>query len=422
MSMTDNLTGPEAIYRPHEYFGHIRETDPVYHNEKWGGYIVTRYDDVEHCLEDDENLSLRVQADRLRNAPQDIPETENMFPKWIIYLDPPEHTRLRQIMSDAFNPEMIRERRAKAETITEDLIDDSAFRLPVRIIGLPEEDLERVGEWSRNIGYTLFHYYGVEDRHQKTEQAVGDYVQGIVRERREEPREDLITYLLEAETDGETLTEDEVVATTVLLLFAGHETTKKLIGNGTLELVRHPEEMQLLREDPSIAPKAVEEIICYHGPSKVVTRRVIEDSELRDIRIEAGQRVLMSLAAANCDPRQFDDPETFDISWSTPSHLGFGHGIHSCIGVPLARLETRVAFPALVQAFPGMEMATEEFEWTHSPVVRGPGELRLNICPSECRLWSVGGAAAPLPGSPTRRGPNNARTKILYCDRLTIML
>ncbi|WP_276258921.1 cytochrome P450 [Haloglomus litoreum] len=400
MGVTDDLTNPEAIDRPYEYFGRIRETDPVYHNEKWGGYIVTRYDDVKHCLEDDEHLSLRVQADRLRDAPHDIPETENMFPKWIIYLDPPEHTRLRQIMSDAFNPEMIRAQRAEAETITEglieeikdddpdeiELIDDFAFRLPVRIIGrimgLPEEDLDRVGEWSKNIGYTLFHYYGVEDRHQKTEQAIrefADYVRGIVQERRAEPREDLITYLLEAETDGKTLTEDEVVAATVLLLFAGHETTTKLIANGTLELVRHPEQMRMLREDPSMAPKAVEEIIRYHGPSKVVTRGVVEDFELRGTRIEAGQRVLLSLAAANRDPRKFDDPETFDITRSTPSHLGFGHGIHSCIGAPLARLETRVAFPALVQAFPEMELATDEIEWTHSPLVRGPEELRLTL-------------------------------------------
>jgi cytochrome P450 len=400
MGVTDDLTTPEAIDRPYEFFGRLRETDPVYHNEKWGGYIVTRYDDVKRCLEDDEHLSLEVQADRLRDTPRDIPETENMFPKWIIYLDPPEHTRLRQIMSDAFNPQMIREQRAEAEAITADLIDgikaedpdeielveDFAYQLPVRIIGrimgLPEDDLDRVGEWSKDIALTLFHYYGVKDRHQKTERAVrefSDYVRDIVRERRAEPREDLITYLLEAETDGETLTEDEVVATAVLLLFAGHETTTKLIANGTLELVRHPEQMELLREDPSMAPKAVEEIIRYHGPSKVITRGVVEDFELRDTRIEAGKRLLLSLAAANRDPRQFDDPETFDITRSTPSHLGFGHGIHSCIGAPLARLETRVAFPALVQAFPEMELATEEIEWTHSPLVRGPEELRLKV-------------------------------------------
>jgi cytochrome P450 len=400
MGVTDDLTTPEAIDRPFEYFGRLRESDPVYRNEKWGGYIVTRYDDVERCLEDDEHLSLGVQADRLRSAPQDIPETESMFPKWIIYLDPPEHTRLRQIMSEAFNPEMIREQRAEAEAITDslladiqardpdeiELIEEFAYQLPVRIIGrimgLPEEDLDRVGEWSEKIALTLFHYYGVEDRHQKTERAVrefADYLHGIVEERKAAPRDDLLTYLIEAETDGETLTDDEVVATAVLLLFAGHETTTKLIANGTLELVRHPEQMRLLREDPSMAPKAVEEIIRYHGPSKVVTRGVVEDFELRDTRIEAGQRVLMSLAAANRDPRQFDDPETFDITRSTPSHLGFGHGIHSCIGAPLARLETRVAFPALVQAFPDMELATEEIEWTHSPLVRGPEELRLKV-------------------------------------------
>ena len=201
----------------------------------------------------------------------------------------------------------------------------------------------------------------------------------MVQERKADPRDDLLTYLLKAETDGEILTDDEVVVTAVLLLFTGHEMMMKLIADGMLELVRHREQRRLLREELSIAPKAVEGIIRYHGPSKVVTLRVVEDSELRDTRIEAGQRVLMSLAAANCDPRQFDDPETFDISWSTHSHLGFGHGIYSCIGAPLARVETRVAFPALAQPFPDTEMVTDEFEWTQSPLVGGPEELRLNI-------------------------------------------
>jgi cytochrome P450 len=400
MIETDNLTAPEVIDSPFEYFGALRENDPVYRNEKWGGWIVTRYDDVRRCLQDDEHLSVEVEADRLRNSSLDIPESKDMFPKWIVYLDPPDHTKLRRIIGEAFNPEMVREQREQVAAITDslladiqardpdeiELIEEFAFPLPVRVIGrimgLPEEDLGQVGEWSEKIALTLFHYYDAEDRHQKTERSIrefADYLHGVVEERKAAPRDDLLTYLLEAEADGETLTDDEVVATAVLLLFAGHETTTKLLANGTLELVRHPEQMRLLREEPSMARKAVEEILRYHGPSKSLTRGVVEDFELRGKQIEAGERVLLSLSAANRDPRKFDDPERFDITRGSMEHVGFGHGTHHCLGAPLARLEARMAFPKLVAAFPDMELATEEIEWTQSPLVRGPEELRLRI-------------------------------------------
>lgn len=398
--MNDDLTDPEVIDHPYRYFGQLRETEPVYKNERWGGWILTRYDDVQRCLQDDEHLSVEVEADRLRRSPHDIPETKSMFPRWIVYLDPPEHTKLRRIIGEAFNPEMVKQQRREVEAITKSLIEDIkrrdpeeielieefAYPLPVRVIsrimGLPQGDEDDLGEWSSNMALTLFHYYSAENRHQKTEESIqqfAEYFGEIVERRKETPEDDLITYLLEAEADGMTLDDDEVVATAVLLLFAGHETTTKLIANGVLELLRHPDQRELLRNDPSLAPSAVEEILRYHGPSKSLTRGVVEDFELHGKRIEAGERVLLSLAAANRDPRKFDDPERFDITRGSMNHLGFGHGTHHCLGAPLARLETRVAFPALVEAFPEMELATEEIEWTQSPLVRGPEELRLRV-------------------------------------------
>jgi len=400
MSLTEDLTDPEVIDRPYDYFGRLRETEPVYWNDTWGGWIVTRYEDVRRCLQDDEHLSVEVEADRLRDSSLDIPQTKEMFPKWIIYLDPPDHTKLRQIIGEAFNPEMVANQRAEVEEVTESLIDDMATQAPgevefidsfahplpvhviCKIMGLPMGDGENLGEWSKNIGLTLFHYYDADNRHERTEESIReftDYLREIVHERKVDPQDDLITYLHEAEADGETLTEDEVVATAVLLLFAGHETTTNLLANGVLELLRHPEQMEMLREDPSLAPKAVEEILRYQGTSKSLTRGVVEDFELRDKQIEAGDRILLSQAAANRDPRKFDNPDTFDITSGSMDHLGFGHGTHHCLGAPLARLETRVAFPALVQAFPDMELATEEIEWTRSPLVRGPEELYIEI-------------------------------------------
>jgi cytochrome P450 len=396
--MSEDLTAQEVIDRPFEYFGDLRETDPVHFNEKWGGWIVTRYDDVRRVLQDDEHLSLEAQADRLTNAPHDIPNTEEMFPKWIIYLDPPEHTQLRTLIGEAFEPSMIREQQSTVEDVTAALIEDIrrrdpdeialieefAHQLPVRIIsrilGLPVSDNDKFGAWSSDIALTLFHHYDAPDRHRRTEAGIAefaDYLQAIVQDRKDDPRDDLITYLTTATVDGRTLDDDEVVATAILLLFAGHETTTKLIANGVLELLRHPEQMALLREEPSLAPQAVEEIIRYHGPSKALTRAVVEDFELRGHRIEAGQRVMTSLFAANRDPRKFDDPDRFDITRGAGDHLGFGHGTHHCLGAPLARLEATVAFRELVRTFPDMELATDEVEWVRSPLVRGPEELRI---------------------------------------------
>jgi cytochrome P450 len=400
MDVTDDLTDPEIIDRPYESFGHLRENDPVHRNEKWGGWIVTRYDDVRQCLRDDTHLSVQVEADRLRNSSLDLPEMTNMFPKWVFYLDPPDHTKLRNVIGEAFNPEMVQQQQSKVESVTKALIDeikcddpdemeligDFAYPLPVRIItkimGLPLSDENRLGEWSSNIALTLFHDYSAESRFEKTEQSIrefADYVREVVRERKAEPQDDLITYLNEAEADGETLSEDEVVATAIGLLFAGHETTTKLITNGILELLRHPDQLEMLRENPAIASKAVEEILRYHGPSKSLTRGVKADFELQGEQIKTGERVLLSLAAANRDPRKFDEPDQFDIKRGTMEHLAFGHGAHFCLGAPLARLEARVAFPALVQAFPNMELLSEEIEWTPSPLVRGPEELLLRV-------------------------------------------
>jgi cytochrome P450 len=323
-----------------------------------------------------------------------------MFPKWIQYLDPPEHTRLREIIGEAFNPEMIRNQRADVQTVTEELIagikaedpeeieiiDDFAFPLPVRIIskimGLPAEDTEKIGEWSADTVLTLFHYYGVEDRHERTERGVREfyhYLRDVVEGRKANPGDDLVSYLLEAESGGEQLTDEEVIATAMLLLLAGHETTTKQLANGFLELLLHPDQMEMLREDPSLAPKAVEEIIRYQGVSLAATRAVVEDFELRGNHIKAGERVYLSNLAANRDPRKFDNPNEFDITRGSTDHLGFGHGTHYCIGAPLARLEMRVAFPTFVRAFPEMELATEEVEWIRSMIARGPEELRLTV-------------------------------------------
>lgn len=403
MGQPNDLSIPEIRADPFTYFSRLREEDPIHRNDRFGGYVVTRYEDVKLCLVDNQALSVSTQGERLRDSPHDIPETTNMFPKMIIYLDPPEHTVLRKIIGEEFNPQFIKNQRRYVENQVDQLLDnleqqdpgeinlveDFTAPLPVkvisRIMGFPAEDVDKISRWSNKIAYTLLHHYDRPDRHEKTEEAMrefSDYLAELVQRRRDTPRNDLITHLIQAEANGRRLDDDEVIATTILLLFAGHETTTKQLANGIYELLRHPSQQELLRGDPSLMRNAPEEILRYHGAVKSITRGVAEDFELSGTTIEEGDRLLLSLAAANRDPQVFDDPDSFDVTRETADkHLTFGHGIHTCIGAPLARLELEVAIPEFMARFPDAEVAIDQdqIEWVSSLIVQGPKELPLNV-------------------------------------------
>lgn len=400
MKHTDDLSDPKIIENPHKYFGHLRDTNPVYMNERWGGWIITQYDDVEACLQDNDRLSVERKTDRLTQGNNEVEETGNMISRWMIFRDPPEHTRLRSLTLEAFNTAAIEELRPDAERITQslidnikqrgdgeiDFIDDFAYALPVKIIsamlGVPEEDSDKIKEWSRGISYTLLHMYDEENRHQKTERAVKEitsYLRDLIQKREKNPQDDLISYLIQAQSEGNMLDQDEVVATALLMLFGGHETTMNLLANGVNELLKHPDQMAQLRDDPSLIDGAVEEMLRYEGPIKGLIRTATEDFEFRGNQIEEGHRLLLTLASANRDPAVFDNPDEFDITRGPSDHIAFGGGIHYCIGAPLARLEAQVAIPAFLNAFSEIERATDEESWRRSATVRAQEELPLRV-------------------------------------------
>jgi cytochrome P450 len=242
------------------------------------------------------------------------------------------------------------------------------------MLGVPAEDRDRFKAWSDDISALVFGGLEDEGRHERARVGMGElvrYITDLVEQVRREPREDLATALVRARDVDEALSEEEVVATCVNLLFGGHETTTNLIANGVLALLQHPEQAQLLREDPSLAPRAVEELLRYDGPAKAVVRVAGEDIEMRGRQIAVGDRVFLLPSAANRDPEVFERPDTVDITRTENPHLGFGMGIHYCLGASLARLEGAVSISRILERFPDLRLADEELAWNPVLLTRG---------------------------------------------------
>ncbi len=251
------------------------------------------------------------------------------------------------------------------------------------MLGVPAEDHETFKEWSRELARSLdpeeFLPQAVIERRQHAVESFGEYFAGLVEERRAHPRDDLLSALIAAEEAGDKLSGLELLATCILLLVAGHETTVNLIGNGTLALLRHLDQLALLQDDPSLARSAVEEILRYDPPVQFTGRVALEDIALGDVVIPKGQQAIILLASANRDPDVFADPDRLDITRAENRHLSFGHGIHYCVGAPLARVEAEIALSTLVQRFPGIRLLTEAPAYKENIVLRGLAALPVGL-------------------------------------------
>jgi hypothetical protein len=317
-----------------------------------------------------------------------------------VFNDPPAHTRRRGLLNKAFTPRAVMALRPMIERIVAylvsrvsargemDLISAFAYPLPASVIagmiGVPIEDLDRFKTWSDEIAAFVGSALATPDKRERGERGVREmssYFRGIISEHRKRPREDILSALLAAEEAGSGFSEDELVASCILLLFAGHETTTNLIGNGMLALLRHPEALTALRSDSSLAPSAVEEMLRYDGPTQAMTRIALEDARLDDASpvIRTGDRVFALLNAANRDPRVFAEPDRFDVARGDSRHLSFGFGTHFCLGAPLARLEGQIAVKALVERLPELALAIDAPEWSDSFVLRGVKALPVRF-------------------------------------------
>lgn len=317
--------------------------------------------------------------------------------KFLLSMDPPSHTRLRSLVQSAFSPAIVESLKPQIESAAIHLLDQIppsaseielitqfAAPLPVTVIakllGVPSEDFGRLKAWSGPMAATA------ESRKPEVIAAAMQvceefsiYLSEIVQQRRRSPQDDLISSLIAAEADGGKLTEDELIATCMLILVAGHETTTNLIANGVLCLLSNPDQLELLKRDPQLRSSAIEEILRFESPARIAIRFASEDMELKGASIKRGDRVGLVVASANHDPKEFDKPDSFLIERKMGRHLSFGFGIHFCLGAALARAEAEIALRTLFSRFPNLRLRSREPRWTESISLRGLQALPVEL-------------------------------------------
>ena len=379
-----DLTSAEVREDPYPTYHALRRIDPVHRLRLVDAWLLTRYRDIEAVLRDHR---------RFGNAGRILVQT---VPLSLLDLDPPEHTRLRALVSKAFTPKAVAMLRTHIEETTArlldavagtnrfDLIAALAYPLPVTIIaemlGVRPRDRDRFEEWSNSLALAVDPLVsrGQVDRIKHAAEEAYAYFETIIDERRRRPREDLVSALLAAEEEGDRLTHEELLSAMLLILMAGFETTRNLIGNGMLALLRNPHQMQRLRSDPALLDSAIDELLRYDSPGQLNGRCAREDAELGGKRIRAGDVVISVIGAANRDPEVFDDPDTLDIGRREQSHLSFGRGIHYCLGAALAMMEARIAFAAVLDRFASIRLAAEP-RHRATVVLRGVEDLWIEV-------------------------------------------
>jgi pimeloyl-[acyl-carrier protein] synthase len=424
-----NLQREEIRANPYPFYEQLRNHDPVHWDEELGFWVLSHYADIDSLYTDDRFS----RAQGLMRGFERLPESErhivepvyHSFSKTVFYADPPYHTHLRGLMNYAFTPRRVERLRPQIQRIVDellasaqskgsivDVIRDLAYPLPVMVIaellGLPADDRERFKQWSDDL-FAILGTVRQKPLHllERAAQSLNEltaYVRDLSSKRRESPQDDLLTALLSVTEDdmacphphalpapdaaGElvrerqassTLTEEELVSNINILLSTGHETTTHLLGNGLLALLHYPEQMQKLQSQPALLDSAIEEMLRYDNPVQITYRSALEDVEMKGKRIRKGDLVNSILGSANRDPKRFSDPDRFDITRNEGRHLGFGLGIHFCIGAPLVRLEAEIVFDTLLRRFPQIHLATETLEWQEHPIFRGLKSLPVHL-------------------------------------------
>ena len=399
------LRSAGSLENPYPVYSLLRNVRPVLEvpipdYQGPGFWMLTRYRDVNAILREP-----RVSADRLR-APL-VSQNLDRMPAFLnqsaaglrsmLVMDPPDHTRLRKLVNKAFTPKRIESQRSRVEAIVAeriagmeaagrtDLIHDLAEPLPAIVIaellGVPPEDHRQFREWSSALIAAIGSASQAEEqrRGQAAAMKILAYLTDVIAARRQDPRDDLISAMIQSQEERDVLTDQELLATCNLILLAGHETTTNLIGNGMLALLREPHELVRLRESPDLLPRAIEELLRFDGPVQATVRVAIEDLQIDEHVIPAGSMMLLSIGAANHDPEVFDAPDTLDVSRDPNPHLAFGFGVHFCMGAALARLEAEVALSALIERFPRMSLQDEAPEYRVNPILRGLKRLDLTL-------------------------------------------
>lgn len=383
---------------PYPRYAELQEAE-VLHRTRDGAWMLTRHADVLAAVRDARLSSNPAHIARAPNDPREagLPFLGEMGIQLLLTADPPDHTRLRRLANRAFTVRAVERLRPRVAQLVDEMLDDMAASdqpdimhhlaepLPVFVIcemlGVPIEDRERFKPWSDHVA-RIIDADADESTLQEALPSVMGFVQyfaDLIEKRRAEPGDDLLSALVAAEEDGDSLTLQELHAMLILLFVAGHETTTNLLGNGTFALLRDPAQFALLRDDPTLATSATEELLRFDSPVQMTGRTAMEDVELNGIPIAKGHTVVCSLAGANRDPRFVDDPEALRIDREPAMHVSFSNGMHHCLGAPLARLEGQVAFAALAQRFPDLSLVTDRPPYRDHFILRGLSSLPVQL-------------------------------------------
>jgi cytochrome P450 len=392
------LLEPEVLANPYPLYHKLRSEDPVHWDRFLHTWVVTRYPDVLNVLHS-------FSADRTPTPEQltamglsGLNPIAKVMVKQMLFMDAPAHTRLRGLASAAFTPRRVEVLREHIQEIADDLLDrvetrgrmdviaDFAAPMPAivtaEMLGVPTEDHANLKKWSADFAEMLGNFQHNPDRIPRVLESTNnltDYFQSAIDKMREHPREGLIHSFMTAEIDGDRLTDEEIVANCIVTMVGGQETTTNLIGNGLLTLMRNPEQFAQLRDDSSLIPSAVEELLRYESPSQHTGRIAREDVQIGDKEIRKGQAVMAIMAAANRDPERFPDPDQLILDRSDNKHLAFGWSSHFCFGAPLARMEGQIAFETLLRRLPNLELVPEPLTWRDNSGLRGLMALPVNF-------------------------------------------
>ena len=382
-----NPLSRQTAQDPYPVYAALRDRDPVHRSALMNAWMFTRHADIDTILRDHRRFSNDPRKGTLSSRQRaGLPADEEFT---MLFLDPPDHKRLRALVNKAFTPKAVNALephiRSLLGTLLDEVDDPAGFDLmqavaqplPVIVIaemlGVPPEDRAQFKIWSDQRARTLEPSIDARERAlaETANKSLNNYFRPIIEERRADPKDDIVSALAQAEEEGDRLTELEMLNMLRLLLIAGNETTTNLIGNGVLALLRNPDQMQRLRDDPSLIPSAVDELLRFDSPVQTDFRRALEDCEVNGFPLKKRDNIVLLLGAANRDPDVFDDPDRLDVGRGDRSHLSFGRGIHHCIGAPLARLEGRVVLEMLLERFSQINLGGEQPRFRNSIVLRG---------------------------------------------------